>query len=453
MSNSSNKIYVECTQTYTSPLVRTGIQRVVRNIINNSPDVDLNGYQIIPVVVKDDAFFAIPTFQIQNDTKIYKSFKARIWNLVIPFVQKSYKCGILLFGLIGVNALVEKSLGAEGVFRLKKKIKNLLKVSKKKVFTHGIGALPIGELVQFRLGDILILLDSSWDKIGEAVDKVPPAVVKIGVVYDLVPILHQTYCDDWLVAIFQRWLADVRGKYNGFLCISRSVQSELNDYLADAGIKGKKVDYFYLGSDLDLKTGAALSKNEYLASFDPKVRNFLVVGTLEPRKNVQYILEAFDLFLNQNPNVAANLWFVGKTGWKIEDFSLKLKKHPFFNKKIFHLENIEDEDLDYLYSNSSVLIQASKAEGFGLPIVEALKKNLPVFASDIPVFRELGQYCKSVYFFSLESPDQLASYMADNLPLKPNSFVWPSWRDATRVFYQKSIAMANDVRQCTETNF
>jgi alpha-1,2-rhamnosyltransferase len=100
------------------------------------------------------------------------------------------------------------------------------------------------------------------------------------------------------------------------------------------------------------------------------------------------------------------------------------------------LRDVGDSELDYIYGHAAALVIPSLAEGFGLPVVEAFQRGLPVMCSDIPVFREVADGRAS--FFSLGSPqalaDELARFDAANPPGQPLPRLpipWPNWREST----------------------
>ena len=96
------------------------------------------------------------------------------------------------------------------------------------------------------------------------------------------------------------------------------------------------------------------------------------------------------------------------------------------------------------YQHAKGLIFASHAEGFGLPVVEALQHGLPVFASDIPIHREVGRdYCS---YFDNQDPDSLAHLVCDveasgRFPTvrKPDDFALPDWAGSTREFVDRCL--------------
>jgi alpha-1,2-rhamnosyltransferase len=136
---------------------------------------------------------------------------------------------------------------------------------------------------------------------------------------------------------------------------------------------------------------------------------FIAVGTIEPRKNHHYLLDAFDLVWQECPDTG--LCIIGTIGWLGEQVMHRIRTHPQYKHNLFMFNRMSDAELDYYYRHSKALIFPSLAEGFGLPIVEALHYGLPVFASDIPIHREVGKdFCT---YFDIRDPDCLAKIIID----------------------------------------
>jgi alpha-1,2-rhamnosyltransferase len=163
-----------------------------------------------------------------------------------------------------------------------------------------------------------------------------------------------------------------------------------------------------------------------------------MVGSLEPRKNHAFVLDAFESLWAAG--YAASLVIIGRHGWKTEDFVDRVTQHPQFGRQLFLLRDASDSDLDYAYRNASALVIASEIEGFGLPVVEAFQRGLPVLCSDIPVFREIAE--GKAVFFGIEHPDRLADVLLDysrthdprhKRDRTPQS--WLSWRESTEQLF------------------
>lgn len=108
----------------------------------------------------------------------------------------------------------------------------------------------------------------------------------------------------------------------------------------------------------------------------------LFVGTLQPRKNVIRLVEAFEKLAISNQQLANyELVIVGKRGW-IYDETIKRVNSSSKKDKIKLIGYIEDYDLPYLYKKASCFVLPSLYEGFGIPVAEAMSVGTPVVISD-----------------------------------------------------------------------
>jgi glycosyltransferase involved in cell wall biosynthesis len=297
-------------------------------------------------------------------------------------------------------------------------------------------------------GDILLLLDSTWhldnwESVAFAKDN---GAKIISVVYDIIPISHPFFCDDNLVSIFKNWFARAINFVDGFIAISHTVELQLQDYLKTNfpdKVQDKQFDYFLLGADFDYREINIFLNDirEDLKTLYSKNKDiYLIVCTVEPRKNHKYLLDVFDKLWEQDINVTLNI--VGKIGWKVDDIIKRIHQHPKYNKNLFHWDNLNDQELEFCYKNSKMLLFPSYIEGFGLPIVESLNNKLPVMASDIPIHREVGG--KNIGYFDIRDVDNLVSKLKNiqengipkELQIK-DDFKWINWSDSTKMLFDK----------------
>jgi len=110
---------------------------------------------------------------------------------------------------------------------------------------------------------------------------------------------------------------------------------------------------------------------------------FIYVGNFYPHKNIDRLIEAF-----ASPNIRIKLILIGPKDMFADRLAKKIRESGLSEKIIF-FHNYQIKYLTYFYQHALALIQPSLSEGFGLPIIEAMHYNLPVIASDIPVFQEL----------------------------------------------------------------
>ncbi|MBF0528325.1 MAG: glycosyltransferase [Deltaproteobacteria bacterium] len=228
------------------------------------------------------------------------------------------------------------------------------------------------------------------------------------VVYDLLPILQPYAFPDGVNAAHTRYLQAIT-KLDGAICISRAVADELAAWLDTSPperLRPLKIGWFHLGADIEntIPTCDISEDIEHIISRLANSTNFLMVGTVEPRKGYMQTLTAFELLWAEGLQV--NLVVIGRQGWKVEAIVKKIRKHPELGKRLFWLEGISDHYMKKAYAASTCLIAASDGEGFGLPLIEAAEHNVPIIARDIPVFNEVGG--EFVFYFSGKEATDLA---------------------------------------------
>ena len=256
-------------------------------------------------------------------------------------------------------------------------------------------------------------------------------------VYDLLAVQHSDHFVEGASEGFTNWL-HVVGESDGAVCISRSVAEELERWMVAQTWQRQsefKIEWNHLGADIEptrTHHGRQGSPDTVISQLQDG-ETFLMVGTLEPRKGHAQVLDAFEQLWREKHEM--NLVLVGKQGWLVESLTERLRNHPEMNNRLFWLEGISDEYLEAVYADSTCLIAASYGEGFGLPLIEAAQHKLPIIARDIPVFREVaGEYA---HYFSAETSDELAQTIIDWLllyraegHLRPDKMRWLTWKES-----------------------
>lgn len=151
---------------------------------------------------------------------------------------------------------------------------------------------------------------------------------------------------------------------------------------------------------------------------------FLYLGTIEPRKNLELLIDAFlELDLQQK------LILAGAKGWKNSRI-LKKAKHP----KITLLTNVSEEEKAALYTHADAFVYPSIYEGFGLPPLEAMSYGIPVICSTGGSLKEL--YSKNALMFDPKDKEALKSHL-QNFKSAPKSkdfaknFTWENTAEKT----------------------
>lgn len=263
-------------------------------------------------------------------------------------------------------------------------------------------------------------------------------VCVIFVIYDLLPLLLPEAFPNGAAHAHDKWLRVV-SEMDGAVCISRSVADEFVEWLnvfAMARARPFHVGWFHLGANLIHSNAGGQSNDASPLLVELQSRTtFLQVGTIEPRKGYGLTLEAFQTLWASGVDV--NVAFVGKQGWDVDPLVDKLRVHPERGRRLFWLEGCSDEYLKKIYEASSCLIAPSEGEGFGLPLIEAAQYGVPIIARDIPVFREVAG--EHAFYFSEASAAGLATaierwlaaYKIGRAPLS-DGMPWLTWEQSTQ---------------------
>ena len=178
--------------------------------------------------------------------------------------------------------------------------------------------------------------------------------------------------------------------------------SSKNDIIKMYKVNPDKVTVIYPGIRVDLNLKVKdLSMEELNNKFGIKEKYILFVGTLQPRKNIVKLIEAFSKLKEKD----LNLVIVGKKGWQFEDILNAPKKYEVEDRVKF-LDSVSDEDLPSLYKNALCFCLPSLYEGFGLPILEAMQYGCPVATSNVSSLPEAGG--EAAVYFDPENVEDIA---------------------------------------------
>jgi glycosyltransferase involved in cell wall biosynthesis len=161
---------------------------------------------------------------------------------------------------------------------------------------------------------------------------------------------------------------------------------------------------------------------------------FVCVGTIEPRKNHLLLLQLWRRLVSLHGDRTPRLIIVGNRGWENENVIDLLDRCPALGRHVVELGAVSDARLTALLLGARALLMPSFAEGFGLPVAEALAHRTPVLCSDLPALREAGGDVPE-YFDPLDAPAWGAAiihYAAELSPRRDAQIArLPSWRGNT----------------------
>ncbi len=453
------RIFIECTQTYFRG-GNSGIQRVVRNVANHALNLTHPKCEVIPIIWAGYGFTKIPTkltgrehFLIRFRTWIQRKREKRTR---LPFIASIVRA--IRFVLGPVKAFLPLRTFYVIACWTKQKITILIAS-----LGYQFARFLFGRAIHFRKGDTVLLIDSTWSLPG-MLDALFHAQKVHGIkvapmLHDLFPLTLPETCEEITIKYYRLWFYKIVPAADFFITNSKSTGHSLERFLeANPGIRSLPVlhESFRLGAELDLIKKSDKDRKLLNPIFAAPGRAILSIGTIEPRKNHEFLLDAFDSLLAQGADVT--LFIVGRIGWKSEAVVKRIQNHPELNTRLFHFDNASDSVLAGALDRAECIVCASIAEGFGLPVVEGLMRGKVVFASDIEVFREIASdRCR---FFNLEDPSDLTSQLLHWFESKERSayagpaegFRWLTWRESCEELIDKTIKTLRRLRQDESRN-
>ncbi|MEO7046915.1 MAG: glycosyltransferase family 1 protein [Ferruginibacter sp.] len=179
-----------------------------------------------------------------------------------------------------------------------------------------------------------------------------------------------------------KWTEYSVRKAKKIITISNSSKDDIIKYYK---VPSEKVNVVYLG----LKNLAMNEPSEKeLSEFGVNKKFILFVGTLQPRKNISRLIESFAK-LPQDIKSDYQLVIIGKKGWLFEEILEAPEKFGVSESVVF-LDYVSDIDLPNFYKKAEIFVLPSLYEGFGLPILEAMRYGCPVIASNVSSLPEAG---------------------------------------------------------------
>lgn len=196
-------------------------------------------------------------------------------------------------------------------------------------------------------------------------------------VYDLMPLRNPEWFDPENRAVFEPWTRAQLEHAELAICFSRFCADEV------ARHDGPPTALFVPGAD---PTDVVATRPASLP--DDGLPFALTVGTVEPRKNIGLLLDAFDELWAQHRDV--RLVVVGREGWHVEDLVARLGSHPELGRRLIWVGWMPDAEVDWLYRHTHAVAVPSFCEGYGLPVVEGLRRGAAVVSSTGGSLPEVG---------------------------------------------------------------
>lgn len=203
-------------------------------------------------------------------------------------------------------------------------------------------------------------------------------------VHDLIAIFYGQDIPFWSRQYFARWMPFSYRRADAIITISEHTKKDVMRVL---GIPEEKITVIYLAANSEYRP---LTDQHLIRSAKQKYqtgnRYLLHVGTINPRKNLEFLVKVFAEVVKKFPDY--KLVITGKKGWYYEGL-FKLVKAAGLVDRVVFTGYIEDGDKPALYNGATLFLFPSLYEGFGLPPLEAMQSGVPVISSNVSSMPEV----------------------------------------------------------------
>ena len=248
--------------------------------------------------------------------------------------------------------------------------------------THNLTANPIGRILWEQMVWPIRAKKAGCHMLHGAAFSLPlftklPGVVTV---FDLSFVHYPEIYPTWRRIYLNFITRKACSKAEHIIVISKSGKHDLIKFFQ---IDPSRISVIYPGVNPKFKRGCLNQINKFRQAKKLPSRFLLHVGTLQPRKNLPFLIKAFDKARLKG----VDLVFAGGKGWYFDEI-FKLVQTLGLEKRIHFLGYVSDEDLPLLYSAAEFLVFPSIYEGFGMPILEAMSCGTPVIASQTSAIPE-----------------------------------------------------------------
>ena len=200
-------------------------------------------------------------------------------------------------------------------------------------------------------------------------------------VHDLIPISHPEYCRPGEAQRHKRRMQTVLETAAGVIANSAATRGALAEFATREGRPAPATQVAWLASPEPAQAAPLAAPNR---------PTFVTIGTIEGRKNHLLLLHVWERLIRDLGPATPKLVLIGQRGWEADEVFALLDRSPRLKGYVRELGRCDDATMLGWLDQSRALLMPSFIEGFGIPVIEALQRGVPVIASDQPVFREIA---------------------------------------------------------------
>lgn len=204
-------------------------------------------------------------------------------------------------------------------------------------------------------------------------------IKKILTIHDLVAFDFKDTMNKYNRIINKIFIPQSIRKADKIIAVSNSTKDRILNHFKNLDKHKVKVIY----EDVVIKKNIYI-KDAFLEENNIERKKYIMfLGTIEPRKNIKTLVKAFEII---NKNIDVKLVICGKYGWNCEEEKALIESNK---ENIVFLKYISDDEKQYLMKESFLFVMPSVYEGFGLPVLEAMRCNAVVLVADNTSLKEI----------------------------------------------------------------
>lgn len=234
-------------------------------------------------------------------------------------------------------------------------------------------------------------------------------------------------------------------KADRIIAVSENTKKDLIEILH---IPESKIAVVHNGLNLQINSIKPETEQNLLRRLGLPENYLLFVGTMEPRKNIEGLMDAL-IWLWEEKKQKYPLVIVGPKGWLYKNIEQKISTYKKIGT-VIQTGYLEDDELQIVYKNSSLFIFPSFYEGFGFPILEAMACGCPVLCNNSSSLPEIGAAAVEYFYLSnirdlgekiswLYNDSKKLEQMQKNGKERAKNFSWEKAGAETIQIYQSII--------------
>jgi glycosyltransferase involved in cell wall biosynthesis len=206
-----------------------------------------------------------------------------------------------------------------------------------------------------------------------------PQIKKVVTIHDMIPILFPEFNDN--TELLKATVKSI-GTDNYAICVSENTRKDLLKFAPELNPENIFVSLLAASTEIFYPCEDSTKLAEVKKKYNLPAKYFLSLSTLEPRKNIDFLIRTFIKMITEKKIDDLFLVLVGSKGWQFEKIFEEYDKADHLKEKIIITGRIPDEDLASIYSAANSFYYMSLYEGFGLPPLEAMQCGVPTVTSN-----------------------------------------------------------------------